>query len=172
MCSRVSYQPRRHARGTLHVSEAARLDSRRHANLSRGACQTQSIKILFHMSPNAFLIYRTRSLVKACDFKFKPRTELLLYNWGQKINRGSRMWPQRARIASILRGAPSSICVWAGLSLADLITHGAGRSQDLAGGVLWWRMLTWLPPPPCSLLLLFLNGCTWDPRPFRAKKNK
>lgn len=70
-----------------------------------------------------------------------------------------------------IESVPSSICVWAGLSFTSLITHGAGRLEDLASGALQWHMLTWF-----SLLLAVKRkkkrGCTWDPRPFRSLGKK
>lgn len=81
-------------------------------------------------------------------FKFKSRTELLLYNWGQK-NQWKQLDVAAAGTARIhIESVPSSICVWAGLSFTSLITHGAGRLEDLASGALQWHMLTWI-----SLLL-------------------
>lgn len=92
------------------------------------------------MGQNAFSIYGKRLLVKLCDLSSNPEQSFYYIIEDKKINRSSWMWPWQTRIH--IESVPSSICVWAPLSFTSLITHGAGRLQDLASGALQWHMLT------------------------------
>lgn len=105
----------------------------------------QSIKILFHMSQNAFLIYGTCWLTKLCDLSSNPEQSFYYIIEDKKINRSSWMWLVVAAASTAcihIESVPSSIGVWARLSFTSLITHGAGRLEDLASGALRWHMLT------------------------------